>query len=255
MALVGTLGLGYRIVIAVDHPVQIFGYCVSYLIQLLVVEGAVFYKLGQGNGGQVAHCYLIGRGVFDNLGTQVARLNSAQIFLVRFFVGGILVEHVGGAGLHLCFQYLKPQVLSLHLLTIALFFLIFFIEALKLLTIAVGQAGCFVGAEERPHFIVLHTLHKQVGYPQGIKQVAGSQFFFAVVFLQVQEGKDIGMPGLQIDGKAALALASALVHVAGGHVEVAQHWHDAVGYPIGAFDVRARGPDVVDAQADTSGRL
>jgi hypothetical protein len=63
------------------------------------------------------------------------------------------------------------------------------------------------------------------------------------------------VPGLEVDGDGALALSAALVHVAGGVVEHAEHWHDAVGVAVGAADVRVRRADVVDRQADAAGVL
>ncbi len=63
------------------------------------------------------------------------------------------------------------------------------------------------------------------------------------------------MPGLKVHGESALAFAAALVHIAGCVVEYTQHRDDAVGGAAGAFDVRARGADVVDAQANTARAL
>lgn len=54
------------------------------------------------------------------------------------------------------------------------------------------------------------------------------------------------MPRLNVDGKGALPLATSLVDVAGSIVEDTEHGEDAVGCAIGASDVAASGPDVVD---------
>ena len=112
-----------------------------------------------------------------------------------------------------------------------------------------------MGAHQRPVAVGFHALHEQVGDPQGVEQVAGAHLLLAVVLLQVQEVEDVGVPGLQVDGEGALALAAALVHVAGRVVEHLQHGHEAVGGAVGALDVAAGGAHVVHGQPDAAGAL
>ena len=72
------------------------------------------------------------------------------------------------------------------------------------------------------------------GIQRASEQVAGAYFFLAVIFAEVEEFEDIGMPGLEVDGKGAFAFAPALVDIAGRVVEDSQHGDDAVGGPVGA---------------------
>ena len=63
------------------------------------------------------------------------------------------------------------------------------------------------------------------------------------------------MPGFQIDGKGPLALATALIYIAGGIVKDLEHGHDAVGSAVAALDKGTLGPDFVDGKADAASTL
>ena len=76
-----------------------------------------------------------------------------------------------------------------------------------------------------------------------------------MVLLEVEEIEDVGVPRLDVDGEGALALAAALVHVAGRVIEDAEHWDNAVGRSVRATDVGSGGADVVDGEADAAGVL
>src|SRR5690606_12452352 len=203
----------------------------------------------------VANGHLLGGGVLEDLRAEVAAADSAEVLLVALAVGGVLVEHVGGAGLDLAFQDLEPELLGLHGAAALAFALVLLIELLEGLPPGVGQAGALVGAHQGPVAVLLHALHEEVGDPQRVEEVAGAELLLAVVLLQVEEIEHIGVPGLQVDGEAALALAATLVHVAGGVVEHAEHGHDAVAGAVGALDVAALGAEVVHAEADAAGAL
>ena len=112
-----------------------------------------------------------------------------------------------------------------------------------------------MGIHQGPVAVFAHALHEQVGNPQAVEQAAGADFVLAGVLLQVEPFEDVGVPGLEVDGEAALALAATLVDVGGGGVKGAQHRHQAVGGAAGAVDGRAGGADVVHVQADTAGQL
>ena len=58
--------------------------------------------------------YLIWAAVFHNLCTEVGALDGAQVLLVTLAVAGILVEHVGIAGLRLGLNDSVPQLLGLE---------------------------------------------------------------------------------------------------------------------------------------------
>jgi len=112
-----------------------------------------------------------------------------------------------------------------------------------------------VWAKQRPNVVVFHALHKQVGSPEGIKQIAGAEFFFAVVLFHVQEVENIGVPRFQIHRKRAFSFTPALIYVTRGIVEYPKHGHNAVGGSVGAFDVGTRCPNVVDTQTNPPRRL
>ena len=55
-----------------------------------------------------------------------------------------------------------------------------------------------------------------------------THLLLAVVLAQVQEVKDVRVPGLDVDGKGALALAAALVHIPGfgvTHISIGVSMH------------------------------
>mmetsp|Transcript_58906 Transcript_58906/g.162848 ORF Transcript_58906/g.162848 Transcript_58906/m.162848 type:complete len:327 (-) Transcript_58906:3-983(-) len=73
-----------------------------------------------------------------------------------------------------------------------------------------------------------------------------------MVLAEVEPGEDVGVPRLEVHGERALALAAALVNVAGGVVEDAEHRHDAVRGAVRAADVRVGRADVVHGDADAA---
>ena len=149
------------------------------------------------------------------------------------------------------------EIFKLH----ATAFGLLLIEAIKLLSPAVGQPRALIRTHERPVFTFFHTAHEQVRDPQGIEQVSGSLsrqrqdrtpqshlrqptnvslsflalylFLLAMVLLQVQVFIDVGMPGLKVDGKGPRTLVPSLVHVAGRVVEHSKHGDQAIRRAIG----------------------
>lgn len=112
-----------------------------------------------------------------------------------------------------------------------------------------------MGAHERPLAIFLNSLHEEIGNPERIEKVPGPLLFLAVVLLQVQEVKDVSMPGLQVDGKRSRPLVTALVNIASSVVEHSQHRHQAVAVAIGAGNVCSACPDIVDVKPNPPSRL
>ena len=255
VAHVAAARFGDRVVVLVDDPVEVLRQLVGDAEELVVIELALLHELGQRDGAQVAHGHLVGAGVLDDLRAEVAALDGAQVLLVALAVGGVLEEDVGRAGLDLALEDLEPEVLRLDGAAALAGGLVAFVQRLELLSPGVGQAGALVGAHQGPLAALLHALHEEVGDPHGVEQVAGAHLFLAVVLLQLQEVEHVGVPGLQVHGEAAFALAAALVHVTGRVVEDAQHGHDAVAGAVGAFDVAALGAQVVHAEADATGAL
>jgi hypothetical protein len=113
VAHVAAARLGDRVVVLVDHAVEVAGELVGDLEELVVIELALVHELGQRDGAEVAHGHLVGAGVLDDLRAEVAALDGAQVLLVALAVGGVLEEDVGRAGLDLALQDLEPEVLRL----------------------------------------------------------------------------------------------------------------------------------------------
>mmetsp|Transcript_15041 Transcript_15041/g.28232 ORF Transcript_15041/g.28232 Transcript_15041/m.28232 type:complete len:201 (+) Transcript_15041:1285-1887(+) len=173
----------------------------------------------------------------------------------------VLVEHVGRPGLHLGLQNAEPQDLGLHRLPALALRFQPCVHSLKLLAPNIHQSlACalvegLVGAEEGPVLVLLHALHEEVRDPKTVEKVAGTLLLFAMVLPQLEELKDVCMPGLQVHGEGALPLATALVDVARGLIEVPEHGDEAVAVAVGAPDVRAACADVRDSHANPARRL
>ena len=111
---IGIAGLGNRVIIDINDPVEVTRNRLGDFKKTLVVKSQIgFDKAGQGNGSQVADRDFVRAGVFHNLGAEVAGLDGAQVLLVALAIASILVEHVRGPGFDLGFQDGKPQVLGL----------------------------------------------------------------------------------------------------------------------------------------------
>jgi len=181
VAHIGIFSLLDRVIIPVDHPVEVLGYALGYPEQFLMVELPVLNKHGQSDRRQVTNRHFIGRGVFEDLRAEVGRPDGAQVLLVALAVGRILVEHVRGAGLNLGFQDLFPQFAGHNGFPSLAFLFVAHVEFLEFLAMAGIEARAFVGAHQGPFPVCFHPFHEQVGQPHGIEQVAGPHFFFAVV--------------------------------------------------------------------------
>mmetsp|Transcript_73024 Transcript_73024/g.201524 ORF Transcript_73024/g.201524 Transcript_73024/m.201524 type:complete len:261 (-) Transcript_73024:541-1323(-) len=173
----------------------------------------------------------------------------------------VLVQHVRSPRLHLCLQDAEPELLCLdRLMALASSFQVH-VHPLKFLAphvheaLACGLIERLIGTEQRPFHIVLDAAHEQVRHPKAIEEVACTLLLFPVVLPQLDEIEDVCVPGLQVNGKRALALAAALMDKAGRLVEVAQQWHQPIAVTIGAADVGALRADVRDCKANTPSRL
>mmetsp|Transcript_20190 Transcript_20190/g.56240 ORF Transcript_20190/g.56240 Transcript_20190/m.56240 type:complete len:301 (+) Transcript_20190:1449-2351(+) len=237
-----------RVVVDVDDLVQVAGHAGSDLCQLLKVKEPVLsvqgadellglthwvhvlfaHKAWQRNGCQVAHSRLLRAGVLNDLSAQVGALDGAQVLLVGLAVAAVLEQHVRVASLDLGLQDGEPQLLGTYHPACTPHALILLVQLVKLLSPAVCQALSLIGTEQGPLAVGLHTAHEQVIDPQAIEQVSGTGLFLAMVLAQVQPVKDVTVPGLQVDGESALALAATLVHIPCSVVEHPQHGHDAV---------------------------
>ena len=190
------------------------------------------------DGREVAHRGLLRGGELHNLGAEVGRADGAEVLLVGLAVARVFEEHVRVAGFNLRLEDGEPELLRLdRLLTLALG-LVLGVQRFELLAPAIGEAGGFVGAEQGPLAVGLDAFHEQIVGPEAVEEVTRARLFFAVVLAEVEPVEDVGVPRLEVDGERAFAFAAALVDVAGGVVEDAEHGDDPVGGSVGAADVR-----------------
>ena len=112
------------------------------------------------------------------------------------------------------------------------------------------QVRDFVRREQGPVPVFGDALHEQVRDPVGRVHVVCTASIVTGVLAQVEELLDIDMPAFQVSAHRALALA-ALVD---GHRGVIGHFQEgdnALGFAIGALDVRAHaaypGPVIAEA--------
>jgi hypothetical protein len=79
---VRVLGFLNGVIVDVDDLVQVLGYDLGDLMKLLEIVFAVGDERGQREGGQVTDGDLVRSRVFNDLGTQVGRLDGSQVLLV-----------------------------------------------------------------------------------------------------------------------------------------------------------------------------
>mmetsp|Transcript_989 Transcript_989/g.1567 ORF Transcript_989/g.1567 Transcript_989/m.1567 type:complete len:407 (+) Transcript_989:1659-2879(+) len=269
---VGAPGSLHWVEVDVNDLVQVLGHMGCHLSKLVKVKVPVgriqgpdkllalplalcsplAHEAGQSNAGQVAHGCLLRTGELNDLSTQVTALDGPQVLLVALAVAGVLVQDVRVASLDLSLQHCKPQLLSTDCTLGTALTLVPCVQLIELLSPAVGQAGCLVGAEHAPVFVGLHSLHEQIVDPQAIEQVTGTSLLLSMVLAQVKPVKHVCVPRLHVDGKGALALATTLIHISGSVIEDAQHGHNTVGLAVGATDVAASGANVVNGQPNAT---
>mmetsp|Transcript_75449 Transcript_75449/g.211527 ORF Transcript_75449/g.211527 Transcript_75449/m.211527 type:complete len:231 (+) Transcript_75449:938-1630(+) len=173
---VGILSLGDGVVVAVNDLVKVAGDHHGNFLELVVVKDGLSssqsfhvlgssHQLGQTDTGQVAHGRLIRSSVLHDFSAQVTASNRSQVLLVALGVGRVLVEHVRSSGFDLRVQNGKPQLLGLDSLSTLSFPFITLVQFDKLLSMAIGESGTFIGAHQRPGTVGLDTLHEQVRNP------------------------------------------------------------------------------------------
>ena len=59
---------------------------------------------GQCKRSQIADCNLVGCGIFDDLGTEIGGLNSAEVLLVTLAVASIFIKYIRSSGFGLSFN-------------------------------------------------------------------------------------------------------------------------------------------------------
>ncbi|MNI33227.1 hypothetical protein D3C73_871650 [compost metagenome] len=101
------------------------------------------------------------------------------------------------------------------------------------------MAACFNG------------FHEQVGQADAVEDVMGAHPLVAVVQLQVEEGENVFMEHVEIDGDGAFARAE-LVDADGGIVQLADPRDDAGAGVLVAADIGAACPHLAEVDTDAS---
>jgi hypothetical protein len=167
----------------------------------------------------------------------------------------VFVEHEGVASLGLGLENGVPQLLGLDGLTATALTFILLIQSLEFVTVAVGQARALVRTHESPLAVLLNPLHEEIRDPKSEEEITGTDLFLSVVLAKVEEFKDIGVPGLEIDGKGTRTFVATLIDVSGSVIEDTEHGDDTVGGAVGASDIGSSGPDTVYVEANASSHL
>lgn len=73
-----------------------------------------------------------------------------------------------------------------------------------------------------------------------------------MIFLQLQEVKDISMPGLKINGKRAFALSTSLVNISCSLIKNFKHRDKSIWDAISALDIASSCSYIVNSKTDSS---
>src|SRR5690606_23599784 len=122
------------------------------------------------------------------------------------------------------------------------------------LPVQLVQVGGFVGGEQRPLGVGFHAADELVRNPVGRVHVVGAAPVVAGVAAQFQEFFDVDVPGLQVGAHRAAAF-SALVDRDRGVVGDLQERHHALGFAVGAVDVRSDAAHRCPVVAEATGVL
>jgi hypothetical protein len=76
-----SLGLRYRVVIDIDDAVQDVSDHFRYVMEFGGIAFAIRDERGQGDRGEIAHSYLLGRWILDDFRAEVGWLDSTEVFL------------------------------------------------------------------------------------------------------------------------------------------------------------------------------
>src|SRR5690606_15220111 len=91
--------------------------------------------------------------------------------------------------------------------------------------------------------------HEQIGDADSREDVVGPLPFIPVVQFQIQKGKDVRMPDVEIDADCPLS-PPELLDAHGGVVELPRPGDDAGGSALETFDVAAAAPHLSQVDAD-----
>ena len=238
-----------RVIVLVDDPVQVPRYDTRHVVKLPKVKirvgsrrsvrgpvRRVLHERRQTDAGQITHGRLVGGRNLHNFRAQVARLDDADVLLIRLAVYTVLVAHIGRPSLNLALQDRIPYQPRLDRLLESALCYIRPVQLVKLFTVHVRESRALMRAHQVPLLVILDLFHEEVRDPHGCEQVTAPHLLVALVETQLQELHDVRVPRLEVDGEGALALPTTLVDVPGGVVEDAEHGHDTVSDAICTLD-------------------
>ena len=257
MAEVGALGGLGRVKINVDHVVERADGHADGLAELGVVEGAVGLQMGiEDDGAQIADGRLVVARVEGNLGAEIRRVDDAAVILRGTDIAGVLEGDPRVTGLEEHREHFLPELEGLDFLTLDLALLgerlVFDIAFFEGAAVEVVKILHFIGAKERPRAAGLHALHEEIGNPIRRVHVVRAAAVIAGVLTQLEEFKDVVVPRLQVGAAGTLALA-ALVDGDELVVVELQERNDALGFAVGAGNVRAGATDCRPRTAEATG--
>ena len=127
-----------------------------------------------------------------------------------------------------------------------------FVDLRECRAVRVAELGDIRRVEQRPRAAVAHAFHEDVIDPQrgeeGLRGVAAR-------IAETHEILDVGVPGLHVDRRDALAFAAALIDVAHRRVVDLQHRRDTVRRAVGPLNVRPAPAHRRDVQPDAAAAL
>ena len=243
MARIGRLGRLGRIEVDVDYVVQRPHRHTDRLAQLRQIQRAVRLEVGvEDDRAKVAHCRLVLAGVEGDLRAKVGAVNHPRVVLRTTHIARVLEGDPRVACLKQHRQHPLPNLDRWDLLTpdLAAVCLLFVgqIRLLKLLAVAVVQIRHLAGAEERPVLPGLHPLHEKVGDPVGRVHVVATTTVVPGVFPQLEEIKQVVVPGLQVRTAGALSFPT-LVHCHQQVIVQLQERNHPLAFSVGAANIAA----------------
>ncbi|MNX86842.1 hypothetical protein D3C86_1187410 [compost metagenome] len=237
-ALVGGRRLGGGVEVAVHDAIEEAHGEAHDLAQPVPVHLAVCGDAGgEIHRAQVAHGGLGRARDLQDLGAKVARVDHVrrQEGLGRTRVGGVLEAHPAVARLGEGLDHAAIEGASAHGLAGVARAFELGVAGLERLAPQIDQLGVLRGAEQAPVPVRLDPAHEEIGDPEGEVEVVGPALLGARVVPQLEEGLDVRVPGLHVDRRSPLALAT-LIHRMHRRIEHLEERHQAAAHPVVALD-------------------
>lgn len=172
--------------------------------------------------------------------------------MVTLSIAGVLIDHIGSSSFDLGVNNLLPKPAGLDGATSTTFFFVAGVEFFKFRSPTLIETWALIWAHQRPVLVGLHSLHEEVGDPEGVEKVTSAVLLVSIIFAQLQEFINVSMPRLEVHCEGALTPAASLVNVAGRIVVDLEHGNKSIAVAIGAADVGSTCPDAVHCDTNAS---